>query len=72
MPVVTLILFAVVDISAFIAVREGSLFGYWPPVILLVALVLQVLNNIRIDRARNRETEPHQDSAHDRPWRPHL
>jgi hypothetical protein len=56
-PVVTLVLFAIVDVSAFIAVREGSLFGYWRPVILLVALVLQVLNNIRIDRAGDHEKE---------------
>lgn len=51
-PVVTLVLFAILDITAFIGVSEGSVFGYWPPMILLVALVLQVWNSIRIDRAR--------------------
>jgi hypothetical protein len=56
-------LFAIVDFYSVIAVSEGSLFGYWPPMFLLVALVLQVLNNIRIDRARKRATEPHQDGV---------
>jgi hypothetical protein len=49
-PTVSLILFGVVDISLFIAVSDDSRFGYWPPVILLVAILLAILNNLRIER----------------------
>jgi hypothetical protein len=49
-PTVSLILFGIVDVSLFIAVSDDSRFGYWPPVILLVALLLTIFNNFRIDR----------------------
>jgi len=39
-----------VDVSLFIAVSDDSRFGYWPPVILLVTILLTILNNFRIDR----------------------
>jgi hypothetical protein len=49
-PTLSLILFGVVDISLFIAVSDDSRFGYWPPVILLVTILLTILNNLRIQR----------------------
>jgi hypothetical protein len=49
-PAVTLILFGIVDVSLFIAVSADSRFGYWPPAILLVTILLTIVNNFRIDR----------------------
>ena len=60
-PTLTLVLFGIVDVSLFIAVSEDSRFGYWPPVILLVAIDLTIFNNFRIERLeaedRNRRKE---------------
>lgn len=49
-PTLTLVLSGIVDVSLFIAVSEDSRFRYWPPVILLVAIVLTIFNNFRIER----------------------
>jgi hypothetical protein len=53
-PTVSLILVGIVDASLFIAVSDNSRFGYWPAIILLVAILLSVLNNLRIDRLEAR------------------
>lgn len=49
-PILSLILFGIVDVSLFIAVSDDSRFGYWPPMILLGAILLTIFNNFRIDR----------------------
>jgi hypothetical protein len=61
-PVVTIVLAAVVDVTSFVAVTEGSPLGYWPPVILLAAIMFTVLNNLRLDRSSAREVETNKDS----------
>ncbi|MEV7136142.1 hypothetical protein AB0N24_25110 [Arthrobacter sp. NPDC093128] len=54
-PTVTLILVGIVDASSFIAVSDNSRFGYWPAIVLLIAILLSVLNNVRIDRLEGRK-----------------
>ena len=54
-PRVSLVLAAVVDASLFIAVSGNSRVGYWPAIILFVAILLSVLNNVRIDRLEARK-----------------
>ena len=49
-PTVTFILFGIVNVGVFIA-ADHSRFGYWPPAILLLAILLTAVNNLRIDRA---------------------
>lgn len=51
-PGLTLFLFGVICATSYFAVSVSDPFGYWPPTILLVVLVLTILNNLRIDRAR--------------------
>lgn len=55
-PNVSLILFGIVDICLFVAAVGDTRFGYWPPVILLVAILLTLLNNVRI---RRQALQPH-------------
>jgi CHASE2 domain-containing sensor protein len=50
-PAVSFITVGIVNVGLFIAASGGSRFGYWPPTILLVAILLAVVNNFRIDRA---------------------
>lgn len=54
-PPVTLILSGIVCISLFIAVSDDSRFGYWPPMVLLAAIVFTIFNNRRIDRLEARK-----------------
>ncbi|GAA5202038.1 hypothetical protein GCM10023346_47890 [Arthrobacter gyeryongensis] len=61
-PNVSLILFGIVDICLFVAATDDTRFGYWPPVILLVAILLTILNNVRI----RRQTQPLNLSDKDR------
>ncbi|MDQ0028776.1 hypothetical protein J2S89_000584 [Arthrobacter bambusae] len=49
-PAFTFIPVGIVDVGLFIAASGGSRFGYWPPTVLLVVILLSVVNNFRIDR----------------------
>lgn len=61
-PVVTIVLAAVVDFTSFVAVTESSRLGYWPPIILLAAIIFTFLNNLRLDRSSAREVETDNES----------
>jgi hypothetical protein len=50
-PAFSFITVGIVDVGLFIAASGGSRFGYWPPTMLLVVILLSAVNNFRIDRA---------------------
>lgn len=60
-PALSIILFGIVDVTLFISVSDSH-FGYWPATILLIAILLTILNNVRITRLTGKKIKRNNQS----------
>ncbi len=61
----TLIVSVLLVVTTYISILDRSPQLQWAPLILLVATVMALLNNIRLDRSSSREREMKQKKEHE-------